>query len=166
MEPLKQIKTYIFDLDGTLALIDHRRHFVEGTAKPNWKAFSEACDKDLPNKPVIDLFIHLVNLGYRVIISSGRTADVKDKTLEWIETRIKGNPLFNKERYYLCDNIELLMRPSGDTTPDDVLKLNWLKEGMFGNKADIMAVFDDRNKVVDMWRSEGITCFQVAEGNF
>ena len=58
------------------------------------------------------------------------------------------------------------MRPSGDTTPDDVLKLNWLKEGMFGNKADIMAVFDDRNKVVDMWRSEGITCFQVAEGNF
>jgi hypothetical protein len=25
---------------------------------------------------------------------------------------------------------------------------------------------DDRQKVVDMWRAEGLTCFQVAPGDF
>ena len=34
------------------------------------------------------------------------------------------------------------------------------------DKDDIFAVFDDRNQVVDMWRDNGITCFQVAEGDF
>ena len=33
---------YIFDLDGTLALIDHRRHLVEGETK-DWPAFFRAC---------------------------------------------------------------------------------------------------------------------------
>ena len=27
-------------------------------------------------------------------------------------------------------------------------------------------IFDDRKKVVDMWRQEGLTCFEVEEGNF
>jgi hypothetical protein len=27
-------------------------------------------------------------------------------------------------------------------------------------------VFDDRSRVVEMWRKNGIKCFQVAEGNF
>ena len=49
--------------------------------------------------------------------------------------------------------------------PDDKLKEDWLNE-LFPNKSDIFAVFDDRNKVVDMWRRNGLTCFQVADGNF
>jgi hypothetical protein len=31
---------------------------------------------------------------------------------------------------------------------------------------DIVCVFDDRQKVVDMWRDMGLTCMQVAPGNF
>jgi len=27
-------------------------------------------------------------------------------------------------------------------------------------------VFDDRQQVVDMWRQNDLTCFQVADGNF
>ena len=33
-----------------------------------------------------------------------------------------------------------------------------------GGKIDL--VFDDRNKVVDMWRNRGTTVVQVAEGDF
>jgi Straboviridae polynucleotide kinase len=32
--------------------------------------------------------------------------------------------------------------------------------------AQILCVFDDRQKVVDMWRSLGQACFQVAPGDF
>ena len=33
-------------------------------------------------------------------------------------------------------------------------------------KDNVEAVFDDRQKVVDMWREIGLTCMQVAPGNF
>jgi hypothetical protein len=48
---------------------------------------------------------------------------------------------------------------------DDDLKQGWL-DTLFTNKEDVFAVFDDRNKVVDMWRSNGLNVFQVAEGDF
>ena len=31
---------------------------------------------------------------------------------------------------------------------------------------DVFCVVDDRQKVVDMWRENGLTCFQVAPGDF
>ena len=34
------------------------------------------------------------------------------------------------------------------------------------DKDDVFAVFDDRNQVVDMWRKNGLTTFQVADGDF
>ncbi len=61
----------IFDLDGTLALIQHRRHFVEGDLK-DWKAFYAACDTDEPNEPVIATMERLRHEGADVWIFSGR----------------------------------------------------------------------------------------------
>ena len=37
----------IFDVDGTLMDIDHRRHFVEGDKK-DFKSFFAAMDQDIP----------------------------------------------------------------------------------------------------------------------
>ena len=31
---------------------------------------------------------------------------------------------------------------------------------------NVLGVFEDRDRVVKMWRDLGITCFQVAEGDF
>ena len=55
------------------------------------------------------------------------------------------------------------MRPLKDFTPDDVLKQLWLDNI---GKDNVLCTFDDRKKVVDMWRNNGITCFQVADGDF
>jgi hypothetical protein len=57
------------------------------------------------------------------------------------------------------------MRPQGSFTPDDVLKKEWLDE-MISDGKEILCVFDDRDKVVNMWRANGLSCFQVAPGNF
>ena len=51
--------------------------------------------------------------------------------------------------------------------PDDKLKQHWLDSLFEGDrKNDIVCVFDDRDKVVKMWRENGLDCFQVANGNF
>jgi len=34
------------------------------------------------------------------------------------------------------------------------------------DKSRLVAVFDDRDRVVKMWRDVGVTCFQVADGEF
>lgn len=62
---------YIFDLDGTLALIEHRRHFVEnGSAK--WDEFYAACVDDKPNPAVIEVMEQLLLYGNDIWIFSGR----------------------------------------------------------------------------------------------
>jgi len=45
----------IFDLDGTLALIEHRVHHIT-SEKPDWTAFYAACADDLPNSPLITVY--------------------------------------------------------------------------------------------------------------
>lgn len=149
---------YIFDLDGTLALIDHRRHFVEGPS-PDWTAFYAACVNDKPNQPVLAVMRALYVLGAEVWVFSGRSDEVRDETIDWL-------------RYYSIiprselEGAYLQMRPQGDYTPDDQLKRSWLHAMLPEDRARLVAVFDDRKKVVDMWRSEGVACFQVAEGDF
>jgi hydroxymethylpyrimidine pyrophosphatase-like HAD family hydrolase len=141
--------TVIFDLDGTLALIEHRRKYISGKRK-NWNRFFEECDKDLPNVPVIRMNQLLHNAGYKIIILSGRSKQVEKKTYDWLKK--------HEIKYHM-----ILMREERDYTPDDILKKNWLDTL---DKEKILCVFDDRDKVVNMWRDNNITCFQVAEGDF
>lgn len=137
----------VFDLDGTLAKIEHRRHFVEGEKK-DWDSFFESCDRDEPNWPVIDTAMAIRHSGHRVEIWSGRSDVVLVKTRQWLTGVGLGTAV-------------LIMRNQGDRTVDWKLKQSWVRQ--YG-RPDL--VFDDRKSVVDMWRRNGIPCFQVAEGDF
>jgi hypothetical protein len=57
------------------------------------------------------------------------------------------------------------MREAGDHRPDWIVKKE-IYNNLISKEFDVKLVFDDRQQVVDMWRSIGLTCFQVAEGNF
>jgi hypothetical protein len=145
----------IFDLDGTLALIDARREkATKPNGKLNWGVFFDPqnIQLDKPNLPVISAFSAMKSAGYTVGIFSGRDSISKTETEAWL----KSNGV---------DYDFLHMRPQKDYTPDDVLKSGWLDELLNdGNK--ILCVFDDRDKVVKMWRDRGIACFQVNYGEF
>ena len=76
---------YIFDLDGTLALIDHRRHFLDDKADPKrWQKFFAACVDDQPNEPVIRTLQALRRSGAECWIWSGRSDEVRSQTVEWL----------------------------------------------------------------------------------
>lgn len=138
----------VFDLDGTLALTDHRAHHLAGPVK-DWRAFYAACDGDAPCKPIIAALRGLMVTGHRVEIWSGRSAEVRDKTRAWLCEH--GMPAVN-----------IRMRPEGDHQPDTTLKAAWLAAA--DQRPDL--VFEDRASMVAMWRSHGIICAQVAEGDF
>ena len=148
-------KTVIFDLDGTLALIDKRRAIsAKDNGKINWKTFfaPENISLDEPNVPVIEMAKMLKAQGHSVVIFSGRDSISRKETIDWLNNF--GVPFD-----------VLKMRPQGTFTPDDVLKQNWLDK-LFPVRSDVLCIFDDRDKVVKMWRDNGISCFQVAPGNF
>jgi len=148
-------KVVIFDLDGTLALIDKRRSkSLQKSGKLNWEVFfsPENIQLDEPNTPVIKTFQAMKQAVFQVGIFSGRDSISRKETEVWL-----------KENGIQFDFLK--MRPQGDCTPDDVLKKMWLDE-MISDGKEILCVFDDRDKVVKMWRENGISCFQVNYGDF
>jgi len=62
-------------------------------------------------------------------------------------------------------NCFLFLRGDDDYRSDEVFKKDVL-DGLIDNDIKPDLVFDDRNSVVDMWRRNGIPCFQVADGDF
>lgn len=140
----------IFDLDGTLANLDHRLHLVK-TKPKNWKAFFAGVSEDT----VIDVIFKLykkVMLGNRIIICSGRSDSCKQATEEW---------LYDNGIHYSA----LYMRKSDDCRDDATVKKELLYK-MRDDGYNPLLAFDDRQRVVDMWREEGLTCCQVAKGDF
>lgn len=147
-------KIVICDLDGTLADITHRIHYIDGknSRKKDYDAFYKSCPNDVPKQNIIAL-VRALHKDHRIYIVSGRSDSVYKETVEWL---VAHDIPFDR----------LLMRKSGDYTPDNVLKQHWLKVGDLGKPSDILFAIDDRWRIVDMWRKQGITCLQVDYGNF
>ena len=149
----------IFDLDGTLCDISHRQHFVRGPRKEqNWKKFFEACVDDVPKWDVIRTLEALRAAQWHVEIWSGRSDIVQPQTVEWLHNiSIPAN---------VPGGVPLTMRPQGDNIKDSELKARFLDAFVRKHGQVPTIIFDDRNQVVDMWRARGITCAQVAPGDF
>lgn len=139
---------YIFDLDGTLADCQHRVPLI-----PNWDAFFGACGEDAPIWPVIQTAKRLA-ASAEVWIVSGRNVQARNATVHWLE------------QHGLHPEQLKFMRSHKDHRPDDEVKREWLHSLATEDRERIVAVFDDRDRVVSMWREEGLPCFQVAPGAF
>lgn len=130
----------IVDMDGTLAIMNDRSPFDV-----------TKCDRDLPNKPVLET-VYKWQDEMKIIIVSGRTDDGQELTQKWLEE--------NKVNY-----TALHMRKTGDMRKDSILKQE-IYENFIRDQYNIKFILDDRNQVVKMWRDLGLTVFQVADGDF
>lgn len=148
MAPMTPI--VLVDFDGTLSDPAHRLHHLDPQG-PNWDAFYDACDQDPPNDRVIQV-VRMLSVSYPIVIPTGRSADVMEKSIVWLHQH--GVPYAS-----------MIMRSPGDHTADHALKRLWAQEYHWGPES-VLCVLEDRSSVVEMWRGLGITCLQVAEGDF
>ena len=171
----------IIDIDGTAALGigDHRKAYDY-----------HLCGNDMPNLPVW-MMIDGLSLRYvneiKYIFLSGREnvsfpgkSERKDKcyrramyaddeydscyslTYAWLKYHLACSGIMNKETNNRWD---LFMRPADVYNRDDEIKYQ-IYQDFIKDEYEVLFVLDDRNQVVDMWRDIGLTCLQVADGNF
>lgn len=133
----------IFDIDGTLADLSHRLHFLE---KGDWTGFFAEADKDSPIQEIIEMS-NILSSSFEIVVASGRCSSIRSETRDWL----RDNGVVFKE---------LFMREEGDHRPDHIVKEEILRK--IQKKYVVKYVFDDRQSVVDMWRRNGITTFQCA----
>lgn len=161
MKPL-----YIFDLDGTLADIEHRKHHIMGAVK-DWPAFFAACKDDKPIEATIATLNALRTAGAETWIWTGRSDEVRAQTIEWLcKNHCFGRSVGTLPRWPFAAPERFMMRKAGDHRPDHELKSEWLAQIEPPEYKRLTAVFEDRDRVVQMWRAAGVPCFQVAPGAF
>lgn len=137
-------KAILVDIDGTVAI-------HEGVRGP-YDTSKYHLDK--PNLPVIKLVQeHAYNMDYDIIFCSGRHEDFRSVTEEWLYEHVKV-PIAG-----------LYMRQNHGTN-DAIEKLDLFDEHIRNGPWCVRFSLDDRDRVVAAWRSIGLTCLQVAPGDF
>jgi len=138
----------IFDIDGTIADIEHRRVYVRSKPK-NWRAFIKAIPKDGLIVPTATILVALADAGHNIILASGRSEESRRDTVDWLK------------KYGLHNKIQgLFMRKDKDYRSDDIVKREILDE-IRAAGYDPQFVVDDRPQVVRMWRENGIFVLDV-----
>lgn len=142
-----QGKTYLpaailVDIDGTVAVNDHR----------GYHEYEKVLD-DKPNLPVVRVVQALRRAGYKLVFLSGRPDWCKEETKQWLRRHVG-------EHFH-----GPYMRKTGDFRNDSIIKPE-LFDAHVRHNFNIIASLDDRDRVVRAWRNMGITCLQVADGDF
>jgi phosphoglycolate phosphatase-like HAD superfamily hydrolase len=142
----------VFDIDGTLADINHRLDYIRSKPK-NWKAFEAGIANDSLNEPVWKVYKSLTLYGiHDIVLATGRSESSRKATEAWLR------------RWTIDEYKKLYMRPADDYRTDDIVKREMLDQIIadYGRKPDM--VFEDRPRVIRMWRDNGIFVFNVYQG--
>ncbi len=131
----------ICDLDGTLALLNGRSPYDASN-----------CIDDLLNVPVAHIVRTYADAGITIILVSGREARYRKPTEAWLA------------KHHIPYEA-LYMRRTRDFRKDAVIKTEIFNAHIRDQYA-VIFVLDDRNQSVDSWREKGLTCLQVAPGDF
>lgn len=129
----------ICDIDGTLA--EHHRSPYDYAS----------LHTDAVIRPIRTL-VNIFNARWPIILVTGRPEDYRVGTEAWLES-------------HYIPYWGLFMRPSGDLRADNIIKAE-IYERDIAPYWDVKYVLDDRDRVVKMWRGKGLTCLQVAPGDF
>jgi len=131
----------LVDTDGTVADCD-------GIRSP----FDESRVLEDKVYEVVAEWVRALYPHYNICIVSGRHDSCGDDTCDWYEM-------------HAIPFDRILMRYSGDNRSDVIVKQEILNElaAVIG-KEHIFAVLDDRPRVIEMWRSNGVRVFPVRGG--
>ena len=141
-EPQGSPSVVVVDIDGTIASHEGIRGHHD---------YARVGD-DAPVEAIVRL-VQLLAEHHRIIYCAGRAESSRQATESWLE------------RHGLPSHELLRLRARGDYRRDEVVKAE-LYASRIAPSYRVELVLEDRSRVVRMWRDLGLTCLQVAEGDF
>lgn len=141
-------RAVIVDIDGTIAHNDGKRSFYD---------YSQVLG-DEPIEDVIDI-VHALSLaGIQPVFVTGRDDSCREDTQQWLAEKFSLN----------AATWPLYMRKTGDERKDRIIKDEIFEQEVAG-RFSVVAVFDDRQTVCEMWQEKGLKvfrCGKIGEDNF
>ena len=147
LDYMKGENVVLCDLDGTLCDIEHRLKYGKGEEK-NWDKFFSGISDDKLRYDVRTKVLD-ATIGNKLILVSARPEKYRKVTEDW---------LYN----YGIDYEVLIMREDNDKRNDTEVKSD-MYEKYFKN-LNIIKIFDDRPRVIRMWREKGLEVEDVGNG--
>lgn len=136
----------VFDVDGTLALSDHRSPYDTSLAH-----------LDPIHEPIREM-AHSLPHFFDLVVVSGREFTPEAVTEKWLKTTGANFKFVFQRQPFDVD-------AKGKKLNDAVVKARIFREHI-QPRYNVKWVFDDRNRVVDMWRAAGVCVLQCQDGNF
>lgn len=138
----------IVDIDNTLSINKKRYELAtKSDGSIDWDILYDYQNvvSDEPNLPMIEI-VNSLHDEYEIYILTGRPQSILNSTQDWLEIhKVKYDGLFmrSKENHYIND-VELKEKMYNE----------FVKDGVF-------CAFDDRQDIIDLWKSFGVTSFKV-----
>lgn len=136
----QKVPALLVDIDGTATFNLGNRGFFE------W----DKVDLDTPNVELAAILRPISNL-YDIVYVSGRDEVCREKTKQWLY------------KYNFPAPTTLFMRKKDDKRPDEIVKKE-IYDNQIKDIYDIWGVFDDRPKVVRMWKGLGLRVYNCGDG--
>jgi predicted kinase len=135
------------DVDGTISEMSNRSPY-------DWKnVYQDSCNENVVQiTRIIRKYNETAYRKIKVFIFTGRDGICLEMTEKWLD---------DCDVYYN----EIFIRPKGNTEKDSIIKERIYREHIEG-KYNLLFGVDDRNQVVDNFRSLGLTILQCNNGDF
>ena len=150
LDYMKNEKVVVCDIDGTITDCEHRRHHLDGDKK-DWKGFfSEMSQDSLRLEIAAQVGKLCMDEDATLIFVSARPEEYHKITMDWLDNHFSVGP------------IRLIMRNSNDSRDDTIVKKEIYDKYL--KNMNVIRVFDDRPKVIRMWRELGLDCTDCGNG--
>lgn len=140
-ETLEQRSIAVVDIDGVLADVRHRLHFLEGrrSREKDWGGFFRAARKDPLLKVGYETVVKLAEV-YEIVYLSGRPEHCRRDTERWFD------------KHHLPEG-ELRLRPPRDMRPARLFKVEELHK--LAQRAPVAVLVDDDVQVCEAAMAAG-----------
>ena len=162
MADTNRLKIAIVDIDGTLANVEHRLHFILDKKPKDWEGFFSETSRDTLNEWCLIFVNELIKLDVKIVLLTGRPKRSKAVTETWL-------------RKYQVPYHALFMRNDGNFMDDVSYKKRALNKKILGQDLfgtgqlfeldDIVIAIDDRDGILQMFDEHKIQTFDAKIGS-
>lgn len=150
-----EVKIAIFDIDGCISDDEWRLPMIKKEGDDRYRDYHAAAEQDRPLPQGANRLKHHIHVGHKIVFITARPDYMRIATGDWLR---KHFPLINTPIMLMRDDDE-------EGIGAVVIKCQRLVELRNTHKGEIVAAYDDRPDIIEMYLSNGIHGARILDKN-